>query len=400
MKKYYFYAGLLSLSLGLTACGDDDDPTPNPNEKPGVQIPEGTADVTIEDNNLDVTASNVEAWGRYSAAVATLLAKDAAELSDAWLNDYVKDGVSTGAFAETFKHPSPNQTYKSYNDCIEQIIDGCIDIASEVGSSKIGEPRDLWEKGKYTEAVYAVESWYSFHSIDDYANNIQSIRNAFNGTRDNTEATYSIASYLKKNNAALYASTRTAINTAYTAIKSGMKAPFRSYIGHASVLAATEACAALGEVLDNEVKGYFSRVDDDKALADIVNTYVDGVVVPTYNDLKQRTAELNLAVKALQAQPATSTFKAAANAWMKAREPWESSEAFLFGPVDELGLDPNMDSWPLDVDAIKEVLVSGDFSKMEWTDDQEDEDIEAAQNVRGFHTLEFLLFKNGEARTY
>jgi hypothetical protein len=37
---------------------------------------------------------------------------------------------------------------------------------------------------------------------------------------------------------------------------------------------------------------------------------------------------------------------------------------------------------------------------MEWTDDQEDEDIEAAQNVRGFHTLEFLLFKNGEARTY
>ena len=127
---------------------------------------------------------------------------------------------------------------------------------------------------------------------------------------------------------------------------------------------------------------------------------MDGVVVPTYNDLKQRTAELNLAVKALQAQPATSTFKAAANAWMKAREPWESSEAFLFGPVDELGLDPNMDSWPLDVDAIKEVLVSGDFSKMEWTDDQEDEDIEAAQNVRGFHTLEFLLFKNGEARTY
>ena len=388
MKKQLFLIGMLALSLGFTACDSEDD---NEVKK---TIPEGTSEVDINVNNIDVTAQNVATWTQYATAVANLLAKDASDLNEAWSVSY--NGGEP--YALTFKNFGGE--YQSAAACVQQIVDGCIDIASEVGTAKIGEPRDLWEAGKYTEAVYAVESWYSFHSIDDYANNIQSIRNAFNGTRDNTEATYSIASYLKKNNAALYASTRTAINTAYTAIKSGMKAPFRSYIGHASVLAATEACAALGEVLDNEVKGYFSRVDDDKALADIVNTYVDGVVVPTYNDLKQRTAELNLAVKALQAQPATSTFKAAANAWMKAREPWESSEAFLFGPVDELGLDPNMDSWPLDVDAIKEVLVSGDFSKMEWTDDQEDEDIEAAQNVRGFHTLEFLLFKNGEARTY
>jgi len=54
----------------------------------------------------------------------------------------------------------------------------------------------------------------------------------------------------------------------------------------------------------------------------------------------------------------------------------------------------------LDVDAIKEVLQSGDFSKMDWTDEMDDDDIEAAQNVRGFHTLEFLLFKDGEARKY
>ena len=44
-------------------------------------------------------------------------------------------------------------------------------------------------------------------------------------------------------------------------------------------------------------------------------------------------------------------FKAAALLWITAREPWETSEAFLFGPVADKGLDPNMDSWPLDVDA-------------------------------------------------
>lgn len=386
MKKNMLLTGLLAMSLGFVACSDDEENV----------IPEGTADVTIVDNNLDVTAQNIEAWGKYSAAVSTLLAKDARDLSDAWLVDYKGEG----AFAETFKHPTANQTYKSYNDCIEQIIDGCIDIASEVGSSKIGEPRDLWEKGRYTEAVYAVESWYSFHSIDDYANNIQSIRNAFNGSRTNREAEHSIASYLKANNASLYATAKSAIDAAYNAIKSGMKAPFRSYIGNAGVLAAMQACATLGDVLDNQVKGYFNNLNDDEALEAIVTTYVDEVVVPTYADLKERAAALDLAVKALQAQPGTATFKAAANAWMSAREPWESSEAFLFGPVDELGLDPNMDSWPLDVDAIKEVLVTGDFSKMEWTEGQDDEDIEAAQNVRGFHTLEFLLFKDGEARTY
>ena len=387
MKKTIFFAGLLAMSLGFTACSDDEE---------GKVIPEGTADVNITDNNLDVTAANVEAWGKYAGAVGTLLAQDASALSDAWLVDY----EGKGPFADIFKNPNSTQTYKSYNDCIEQIIDGCIDIASEVGTSKIGEPRDLWESGKYTEAVYAVESWYSYHSIDDYSNNIQSVRNAFNGTRDNTEAANSIASYLKANNPSLYSTTKTAIEKAYNSIKSGMKAPFRSYIGHTSVVTAMEACAQLGSVLENQVKSYFNTVEDDATLGDIVTTYVDNVVVPTYSDLKTAAKDLDTAVQTLKATPSTANFKAAANAWMLAREPWESSEAFLFGPVDELGLDPNMDSWPLDVDAIKEVLQSGDFSKMDWTDEMDDDDIEAAQNVRGFHTLEFLLFKDGEARKY
>ena len=38
---------------------------------------------------------------------------------------------------------------------------------------------------------------------------------------------------------------------------------------------------------------------------------------------------------------------------------------------------------------------------MEWSGDysEDSEAISAAQNVRGFHTLEFLLFKDGQART-
>ena len=34
-----------------------------------------------------------------------------------------------------------------------------------------------------------------------------------------------------------------------------------------------------------------------------------------------------------------------------------------------------------------------------WGDDDDDETVEAKQGVRGFHTMEYLVFKNGRART-
>ncbi|MBQ8441748.1 MAG: peptidase M75 [Bacteroides sp.] len=141
-------------------------------------------------------------------------------------------------------------------------------------------------------------------------------------------------------------------------------------------------------------------VENDKLemsiLDPIVTTYADSVVVPTYEALMEMNGALYDAVAALCANPSDEAFEKAANAWLESREPWEKSEAFLFGPVDALGLDPNMDSWPLDQARIEQILASGDWSALEWTEDSE---AEAAQNVRGFHTLEYLLFKDGEART-
>ena len=388
MKKNVFVISLLAMGLGFTACNNDN------NEKPG--IPEGTADVTIDENNIDVTAQNIGTWTQYATAVANLLAKDASDLNKAWSESY--NGGEP--YAQTFK--TFGGEYKSAAACVQQIVDGCIDIAGEVGTAKIGEPRDLWETGKYTEAVYAVESWYSWHSIDDYSNNIISIRNAFNGTRNNTEAAHSLAAFTKAKDAILYASVKAKIETAYNAIK-GMNAPFRSHIGSNSVVAAQDACAALVDVLEKDLTSFVSQNADDKELEVIVSTYVDQVVLPTYTDLVDKTATLRQAIVNLSNQPSSANFKKAADLWIDAREPWETSEAFLFGPVADLGLDPNMDSWPLDVDAIKGVMESGkieELIKWEGEYDEDNEDIEAVQNVRGFHTLEFLLFKNGKARTY
>ncbi len=395
MKKTFcafFALAALAVGLGLTSCSDDDN-----NE---TTIPEGLSDVDFEEESTAVTSSNKSNWARYSLVVANLLKNDADDLLEAWQEDY----NGQGSYAETFKNPGQGKTYTSYVSCAEQIVDGCIDIANEVGVSKIGEPRDYWESGLYTQAVYAVESWYSFHSIEDYSNNILSIQYAINGQRDGNEATNSFATYLKENNEDLYNTVQAKISAAYNAILS-MTAPFRSHIGSSSVLVAMDACSELEDVFDNQLKPYVQTMSEED-LQPIIEQYVDVVVVPTYQQLSERNTALYNSVSTLSTalQSGTddeinSAFEAAAEKWMEARQPWETSEAFLFGPVDELGLDPNMDSWPLDADALKTILNTGDFSKLNWGDEDDDDTVETAQNLRGFHTLEFLLFQLGEART-
>ena len=160
------------------------------------------------------------------------------------------------------------------------------------------------------------------------------------------------------------------------------------------------ACSSSDD--DNKKEDKTSEITiQDSEYDAIINQYVDNVVLPTYNDLKTKNSALYQAVVAFGDAPSNANFQAICDAWLVAREPWESSEAFLFGPVADYGLDPNMDSWPLDQEAIVNMLTSQQWNDMKWTGDynEDDEAIAAAQNVRGFHTLEFLAFRDGKART-
>ena len=141
------------------------------------------------------------------------------------------------------------------------------------------------------------------------------------------------------------------------------------------------------------------KIIDDAEYDPIISQYVDQIVLPTYSELASKNQSLLEAVNTFAATPSDANFVSVCDAWMEARRPWESSEAFLFGPVDSEGLDPNMDSWPLDQEGIKGILVSGDWSKLNWDEETSDNAVEAAQSLRGFHTLEFFAFYNGEPRT-
>lgn len=410
-KSVLALALLLAGGLGFSACGSDE---PKPTPKP---TPNETTE-NVDPTELDITETNAKAWTGYATIVARLLANDSKTLYHAWAEQYESDVDASGnpiGYGRLFEGAVPHTKdedgsvaarspyFKSPLDAIEQIIDGCVEIAGEVGEKKIGDPLEKYRAGKTKDALYAVESWYSWHSRDDYQNNIFSVRNALLGTRDGSFSHdpngVSILHYVAtQGNHELTKKVSQAVNKAAEAIKA-IPQPFRNNINSKESLAAQEACAELSEVLEKELKPWLREHDNDEAYAKIIKKYVDDVVIPTYKDLVDKNNALLKAVEALQAKPTNETFKAAATAWLEARAPWETSEAFLFGPVAKFGLDPNMDSWPLDQAGIVNILKSSDYSQLQWNPGQAQSEIESAQNLRGYHTLEYLLFKNGLPRT-
>lgn len=401
-KKYLFgamFAMTVAFSATTTSCSDNDDPKTE-KEQPSA--------------DLDYTASNAKAWGNYMKNVAILLNNDAEKLYSQWAENYHTTEVNTGVpFAELFKQHDSRSGYNNVKACAQEIVEKMAEIANEVGSAKIGDPYAKWVSGKTTEALYAVESWYSWHSREDYTNNIRSIANAYYGKLDGSATNMAENSMAKAlEGTAIDKTIRQQITDAENAIM-GITSPFRNHIGSVEAQKAMEACAALQASLsevkndDDEVEAGAAAVNlrdavnhlSDEVLQNIVNNYVDNVVVPTYRNLKEKNAELLAAVNAFVANPSNEGFYACSLAWLAARQPWETSEAFLFGPVATFGLDPNMDSWPLDQDAIVSIMKSQKWSDLEWAEGDDDAKVESAQNVRGFHTLEFLIFKDGNPRT-
>jgi putative iron-regulated protein len=122
------------------------------------------------------------------------------------------------------------------------------------------------------------------------------------------------------------------------------------------------------------------------ARADVLTSFSRELMLSTYATLAERCETLASAVSSAVEQPSAETVDAARVAWKAAREPWESSEAFLFGPVDTEGHDPLLDSWPVNLTDLQKVLddagasVDGEALK------------ELGEGFTGFHVVEYFLF--------
>lgn len=133
--------------------------------------------------------------------------------------------------------------YPSIAAAMSEISSGAAEIAGEVGAVKIAEPYDERNTNK-------VESWYSWHSLDDYTNNILSIKNAYlGGMDDNSRTPVSLSTYIKSKDAQLDADIRSKIEECIVKIKAignnGQHSFYevvRDQINASQVQAAEKAC--------------------------------------------------------------------------------------------------------------------------------------------------------------
>ncbi|MDR0732901.1 MAG: hypothetical protein LBF08_02395 [Dysgonamonadaceae bacterium] len=384
-KLSIYFLALLAAGVMLSSCKDD----------------EGEKNQENFDTQIEALALTLK-WNNYLQAASEELYEDCVKLYAAWagptaLSDEEMEIVGGSTFFADLGHPngyaaSVKNPETPEHSVEETLVQGSIDIAGEVGEQKIGGPNQLAKDGQTAQAVLEVESWYSFNSLDDYANNIVSIRNSYFGGRGATTAqTASLSEFVHGKNAALDAEIIAAINGAYNAIKA-MDAPFRSHLTGAKVDTAMDACGDLATIFEGQLIPFVQENADEDAYTAILQKYADEIVVATYEDMKNEAKALRDAVRAFVATPSQNSLNAAADAWRATRIPWEQSESFLFGPADLLGLDPSLDSWPLDQRDIHTILTDNKQSVAEIREEIGEE------SVRGFHTIELLLFKDGKPR--
>lgn len=127
--------------------------------------------------------------------------------------------------------------YVNYTDAAQEILQGCIDIADEVAEQKMGRPAN----GSSEEDKNYIESPYSLNSTVDFADNIRSIQNAYEGSNDGDK---SVSDYIASVDADKDKALKDAIDAAITAIEN-IPEPFAK---NATGQATKDAITAVAEV--------------------------------------------------------------------------------------------------------------------------------------------------------
>lgn len=167
------------------------------------------------------------------------------------------------------------------------------------------------------------------------------------------------------------------------------------------LLIAASALFAVNLASCSDEEGSDLTPSDDNLSAEmteVLTQYVNNTVIATYNRLADASITLDDECKALYekivAGSATQQdVKDVCDAWIAARKYWEYSEAFLLGPATINGIDPHIDSWPLDKQALDKMLdnttIMEDMNADYITSNY------GSGGLCGFHALEYAVFADG-----
>ena len=155
-----------------------------------------------------------------------------------------------------------------------------------------------------------------------------------------------------------------------------MKKSYQQYLLAGAVLLSLSNCS------DNDNASPVNEELNTQVLLDFSSNLPQAV----YSDLSAKTSTLYDQVVALGTDGATDAELAATRTtWKQAREAWEQSEAFLFGPVSTNDIDPRIDTWPVNFNDLNAQLAS----KADFTADYVNSLDDA---LKGFHPIEYLIF--------
>lgn len=130
----------------------------------------------------------------------------------------------------------------------------------------------------------------------------------------------------------------------------------------------------------------------ETALQAAATPYVNNTVLPTYKGMADAAIILADSCAIIRDKFAEGTLteadvRTAGQTWARSRKYWELSEAFLFGPATVRNIDPHIDSWPLDKNAMDDLLADIRAGKS-WSIDNN-----GGYGLLGYHSIEYVLFE-------
>ncbi len=174
----------------------------------------------------------------------------------------------------------------------------------------------------------------------------------------------------------------------------------KKFVKTTLLLASAGMCLAACE--DRTGKDGLTAVESE--MKAVVEQYVPGVVYATYGDLAKETGELYELLAAASKKGVASLTQGEVDAicskFLQARQSWEESEAFLYGAATDFGIDPHIDTWPLDVEALATSLSNAEqVAQLEGEEGIAYAAAKLGQELLGFHGIEFVIFRDGINRT-
>ena len=181
-----------------------------------------------------------------------------------------------------------------------------------------------------------------------------------------------------------------------------MKKIFKYAMLYAAACTLSMGFASCSDDDDDDNVDVNALSETEVAIQGVTKQYVENVVYTTYTNLANATDQLYTLLSDAKGKFRAGTLTqgdidAICAKFLEARSFWEASEAFLYGPATTFGIDPHIDSWPLDVDALALSLKNADL--VAQLDNADNGVRGLGPETLGFHGIEFILFRNGNNRT-